>query len=105
MNTKFERLNLFFDKIKTMGFWQRIFGWRQVKNLSYDAYEEFKVLVNLLDRVIKDVDQNNNSIAILSNDNEHLKSENIKLENSLESTKDKLDTVDKENSRFKASIA
>ncbi len=39
-----EKLNLFFSKIKEITFWQRLFSWRSVRNLSYDAFEEFKSL-------------------------------------------------------------
>jgi len=57
MEVKTEKLSLFFDKIKCMGFWQRIFGWRQIRELSYDAYEEFKKLIELLSHVIQDTEQ------------------------------------------------
>jgi len=39
-----EKLNLFFAKIRELTFWQRLFSWRSVRNLSYDAFEEFKTL-------------------------------------------------------------
>lgn len=39
-----EKLNLFFSKIKELTFWQRLFSWRSVRNLSYDAFEESKTL-------------------------------------------------------------
>jgi hypothetical protein len=100
MDTKSEKLNLFFDKIKTIGFWQRIFGWRRIRELSYDAYGEFKELVNSLDRVIGEADQNKNLIAVLNNDSEHLKTEKIKLESSLESIKEKVEQLKKENIVF-----
>ncbi len=37
-----EKLNLFFIKIKGLTFWQRIFSWQSLRNLSYDAFDEFK---------------------------------------------------------------
>jgi len=39
-----EKLNLFFDRIKDLSFLQRLFRWRSVRNLSFDAYEEFRAL-------------------------------------------------------------
>lgn len=39
-----EKLNLFFDRIKDLSFLQRLFHWRSVRNLSFDAYEEFRAL-------------------------------------------------------------
>jgi hypothetical protein len=83
VETKFEKLGLFFDRIKTIGFWQRIFGWRQMINLSYDAYEEFKALLSSLERVAQDAGQTKSSIAVLHNDNEHLKSERTNLDKEL----------------------
>ena len=80
MNQKFEKLNLFFEKIKTIGFWQRIFGWRQIRNLSYDAYIEFNELVNSLNQTLAEIDRIKNSIAVLNNDNKHLSSEKEKIE-------------------------
>ena len=37
-----EKLTLFFSRIRELTFWQRLFSWRTVRNLSYDAFEEFK---------------------------------------------------------------
>ena len=39
-----EKLSLFFSKIKELTFWQRLFSWHSLRNLSYDAFEEFKSL-------------------------------------------------------------
>lgn len=39
-----ENLTLFFSKIRELTFWQRLFSWRMVRNLSYAAFEEFKAL-------------------------------------------------------------
>ncbi len=39
-----EKLSLFFAKIRELSFWQRLFYWRSIRNLSYDAFEEFKSL-------------------------------------------------------------
>jgi len=105
MEMKAEKLNLFFEKIKSISFWQRIFGWRPVRELSYDAYEEFKSLLDSLERVNKTVEENKNSIAVLDNENGHLKSEKIKLENSLENMRKEMDSARQEISGFKSSTA
>lgn len=105
MSTKFEKLNIFFDRIKTIGFWQRVFQWRQISSLSYDAYQEFKELIGSLDTTTAESDKLKSSIAVLNNDNEHLKTENIKLETSLKSEKTKLEAVENSVSSLKASIA
>jgi hypothetical protein len=45
MDSGFDNLKIFFEKIKSLGFWRRIFGWRQIRTLSYDAYDEFSDLL------------------------------------------------------------
>ncbi len=45
-----EKLTLFFAKIRELTFWQRLFSWRSVRNLSYDAFEEFKSLQREISR-------------------------------------------------------
>jgi len=37
----FNNLNQLLEKIKTIGFFERIFSWKSIKILSYDAYEEY----------------------------------------------------------------
>lgn len=105
MDTKFERLNLFFDRIKNVGFWQRIFGWRQIRSLSYEAYEEFRRLVGFLDQATEEVEQLKGANTVLKSDGEHFKSDKVKLENSLENLQRRLDANEKELSNLKASGA
>lgn len=50
MNTEFINLNKFFARIKSVNFWQRIFEWSSIRELSYDAYEEFSKLADMLKR-------------------------------------------------------
>lgn len=40
-----ENLKLFFERLKSLGFWKRVFGWRKIRTLSYDAYDEYNGLV------------------------------------------------------------
>lgn len=105
MGTKFEKLNIFFDRIKTIGFWQRIFQWRQISILSYDAYQEFKELVSLFDNATAEVNKLKSSVAVLNNDNEHLKTENIKQEAVLKSIEEKCEAAESNISGLKASTA
>lgn len=72
MENRFEKLNLFFERIKTITFWQRVFGWKSLKSLSYEAYEEFKSLAGEADRISRELDQHSNTISNLKKDNEHL---------------------------------
>jgi len=43
-----DKLSLFFNRIKELSFWQRIFSWSAIKTLSYEAYEQFKSLESKL---------------------------------------------------------
>jgi hypothetical protein len=67
MQNTYDKLGLFFEKIKAIGLWQRIFRWRLVRSLSYDAYEEFKSLVEGLHRVSGELERTGNSAATLQN--------------------------------------
>ncbi len=40
-----ENLKIFFERLKALGFWRRVFGWRKMRTLSYDAYDEYTGLV------------------------------------------------------------
>jgi hypothetical protein len=39
-----EKLHLFFAAVKELSLWQRIFSWKRVRSLSYDAFAEFQAL-------------------------------------------------------------
>jgi hypothetical protein len=52
---KFEKLNLFFTKIREITFWQRLFYWRSIRNVSYDAFEEFKSLEKTITTISSDL--------------------------------------------------
>lgn len=100
METTFEKLNLFFERIKTIGFWQRIFGWRELRTLSYEAYQDFKTLCNSLNTTLREFEQSKNSIAVMTNDSEHLKMENSRLENSFTIVEEKLNAAQNELSQL-----
>jgi len=108
METKFENLKLFIEKFKTLSFWQRIFGWRHIRILSYNAYKEFNELMNAITCINKEADEYKNSNELLKNDVEHLKSENNRTETSNEILKEKMNVLTNdvsrltnENTRFK----
>ena len=67
-----EKLNLFFDRIKDLSFWQRLFHWRRVRNLSFDAYEEFRALAREAEAVRENTGRLQNRITELSARNENL---------------------------------
>ncbi len=92
MGNMFDKLNLFFDTIKTITWWQRIFSWKNVRIESYDAYEEFKSLIATLDTKTTDLETTKNSLNLLKNDHSHLQQEIIKAEADLRQLMEKHDT-------------
>ena len=101
MNKKFERLSIFFDQIKTIGFWQRIFGWRSIKNLSYDAYGEFKELLNSIDDCSQELDKITISITAAVSESERLKVEKVEIKEEVKQLRDKVARIIDENTVFK----
>jgi len=101
MNKKFEQLSLFFDQIKTVGFWQRIFGWRSIKKLSYDAYGEFKELLNSIDNISQELDKIKISTAATGPENERLKAEKIEIKEEKKQLRDEVARISDENTVFK----
>ena len=49
MDISFDNLKNFFMQIKELNFWQRIFKWKTIRILSYDAYDEFKKISQKID--------------------------------------------------------
>ena len=37
-----ERINTFFEKLKNFSFWERLFSWRLIKELSDSTFDEIK---------------------------------------------------------------
>jgi septal ring factor EnvC (AmiA/AmiB activator) len=68
----FDKLKLFFERIKSAGFWQRLFGWRSIKTLSYDAYEEFRRIYGQIDDLNKQIDAQKTITTDLEKKNEIL---------------------------------
>lgn len=101
MDTKFEKLKLFFEKIKTINFWQRIFSWRYIRDLSYDAYKEFNELIESLESVQKEKEQFKNSKEILANDKLHFEKKTTDQEKELSLLKEKSNQLSNEASTLK----
>ena len=80
MDLKTERLSLFFEKIKTIGFWQRVFSWKPLRVLSYEAYEEFRKLVEANGRITIVLEDAKRKGELLENDRTHLSNHKIELE-------------------------
>ncbi len=70
MSPSFEYLKPFFELLKRLSFWQRLFGWRAVKTLSYDAYEEFGKIEGDIQRLHREIDEQKERIRVIEGDRE-----------------------------------
>ena len=93
MAEMFEKLSLFFDKIKSATFWDRVLPWKwaPIKALSYEAYGEYRRLVESFSRNAEELEQGRTSVATLRQENEQLKIVNVKAEKELEQLRTNLD--------------
>ena len=55
--TKVEKLSQFFEQVKALTFWKRLFRWPQFRSLSYEAYGEFKLLLSQISELYQDIIQ------------------------------------------------
>lgn len=61
----YENLKIFFERIKSLGFWQRVFGWKKIRPLSYDAYDEFLKMAGTIDALSNDTREKTAKISDL----------------------------------------
>ena len=108
----FENLKLFFDRIKSLGFWRRVFGWSKIRALSYDAYEDFTAMSesinNLNSEIIKREDrikelERNTDISSARLSDLNLASQ--KLENKVTILESELSRLNKEKTELSSKIA
>lgn len=65
-----DNLKLFFEKIKSLGFWRRVFGWKKIRILSYDAYDEFNGILQNINNLNLEISKRETSINELKKNNE-----------------------------------
>ncbi len=90
----YESLNQFFEKIKNLGFWQRLFGWRPIQRLSYDALEDYKLLMTHVASLEEQVKTLLAKKDLLNKDNSHLSEGASQLRNELTEVKTNLKSVE-----------
>jgi len=102
-----QNLQMFFARVKEITLWQRIFGWAQLKNLSYDAYEEYKSMETETYQINQKLDVLNSDITKLKAENSSLEKQivsfekaGIEYENKISSSNSKLEDL---NSQLNAS--
>jgi len=110
----FEKVALFFDKIKSATFWDHVlpWRWRTIRNLSYEAYSEYKQLLESLHQSVEELEKGRTSIATLRQENDQLKINDAKLEkdlttkqNEVERLHEKIEGISNDASQLKQDIA
>ena len=97
MERETQKLTQFFEQVKTLSFWKRIFGWSEFRSLSYDAHGEFISLLSQISSLSQSNAEAENKILILKNDNDHLKEQGVEISVS----KEKINQLQNENSELK----
>ena len=102
----FEKVALFFDKIKSASFWDRVLPWRWriVRNLSYEAYSEYKKLLESLHQSVGELEQGRTSIATLRQENEQLKINNAKLEKDMTTKQNEITRLEGRNENISQEV-
>src|SRR5258705_3912476 len=98
MSTEFSNLNEFFSRIKSINFWQRVFGWAAIRSLSYEAYQEFS---HLVDKVRKD----GSELADEKGKSKHLEEKILLLQKSDTEKQKQLDRKDSDIKELNHTIA
>jgi hypothetical protein len=107
----YDNLKIFLDKIKSLGFWRRVFGWRKIRTLSYDAYDEFTDLTEKLKSLTQTLSENEGKISELESTiekNKEISSNRIsdlvtssqKLENKLFALENEIARLNKEKTEL-----
>ena len=80
MDNNYDNLKRLFDRLKSIGFWGRIFGWKSIRNLMIDAAGDLQKL------------QINNDLAV--QENTRLTSSNTDITRELKTANEELIRTD-----------
>lgn len=95
-----DNLRLFFEKIKFLGFWKRLFGWSKIRALSYDAFEEYNGLITETDNLNLRIAQRDSRINELENNLKISSAKISDLSSSIQKLETKLTVVENEQARL-----
>jgi hypothetical protein len=79
----FEHLRRFFERIKNVGFFERIFSWQGIVSQGYDAFGEFQRLQNLLVEKDQEITQLTSRNRDLEKDAEYNKQRALQIQQEL----------------------
>lgn len=108
----YENLKIFFERIKSLGFLSRIFGWKKIRILSYNAYEEFSKMSENITSINNEIVKKESTIKELEKNIEissarlaDLNSTSLKIENKLFTLEGELSRLNKEKTELLSKIA
>lgn len=108
MNTEFKNLNEFFSRIKSISFWERIFGWAEIRRLSYEAYQEFSRLADTLRNSSRELTDEKNKlkhfeekIQLLQKSDSEKQRQLEKKDSDIGRLNDTITALTRENTQFK----
>lgn len=112
MNSGFPKLISFFERIKSVSFWTRLFRWNELRRLSYEAYSEFSELreksaaieseISAKEARIKEMQNNLDNAGARLNDTKDVIS---KLETKLAILEEKVSNLTREKSTLAEKVA
>jgi len=112
MNFKTDSLKAFFERIKSLTFWNRLFSWNAIKGLSYEAYDEFSRLSETVGELETEVKQKEirisdqgNEIKILTAKVTDLQTGTIKLEGRISALDTELKRIATEKNNLANTVA
>ena len=112
MTSSFDNLKTFFERIKSLGFWQRIFGWGQIRTLSYDAYDEFTGLLENIESLNGEILKRDSVISEMQKKSEiagarvaDLASSSQKLDNRINILENEISRLNREKTELSNKIA
>jgi hypothetical protein len=100
----FKNLNQLLEKIKTIGLFERIFSWKSIKILSYDAYDEFNSIDEIIQENKTKLEEIKHKKQLLEKDleNNKINLQEIKTDNKIKD--EKIDNITKENNNLNKKI-
>ena len=79
-SNQFENTDKLYEKIKNIGFFERLFGWKTIVSLSMDSYSEFKSIDKDMTSLNDKYSKLDNDLKELRNDLKHAEESNKKLD-------------------------
>ena len=112
MSINTENLKNFFDKVKSITFWKRLFSWGEIKILSYEAYDEFSRLSDAMQSMQSDLAGRDARISSLENDqklqaekSKGLQDSNNELRTRISALEPKIEELTRKNNELTGLIA